>query len=283
MSDEPRDGTGQPAGPTAFFERRRGRVAVRRGVGVQPEGLVEGFRRGRTVTPWTEVYGVERHDSYAVIRLAGRAVRIDDRFGDWRRLADLVEGYSPAVRGDLRGREVAPEQIAEWLGIPVDGVLFCRLKMGRGCGWALLALGLLMLIGCFAGGSSGAVGGLTQVVVIGLAVLFSADQIRADVHGLTCREKGRPQRYAWSEIERVDRSGSNGLVVHTTRGKFTIASAVGNFAALARCLDHVTGARGAGAVLPSEAPMPEGALSRLTGDVEPADRAISIVRPGDDG
>ncbi|MBI2298343.1 MAG: hypothetical protein HYU66_05220 [Armatimonadetes bacterium] len=251
--------------PQLYSNRRW--IKTRQAIRLGEEGLTEVYGGREVTTPWDEVYGVEWHAYHAKIKLAGRALAVDDRYGDWRRLAQQVEELSPAATGEARGMEVDPEQIAEWLGIPVDGSLVCRLGMPRWGAWALLSFIILMFVLMLVFAHGNGFGGFVQVPMIVGALLLSAEKVTADVNGVSVRMKGRPQRFAWSEIVSVTNHGQYWEVV-TDRGKFRVAGSVKNAAKLVNALQHAAASRGVGMVLPDEAPLPEGAISRMTGPTE---------------
>lgn len=245
--------------PLVFENAKRPR-SLRRIV-IATEGLVEQYGSKTLTTPWDEVYGVTWQPDRVLVKLAGRTVSFDARFGDWRRLGQEVESRAYWLQPSARHTEIGPDELAGWLGIAPGGTLNCDLGKRRLWGWAIILLFVLIAVGSAAGGSGGNVGSFVYLLGLGIALLVSADHIRADAQGITLRVKGKPRTYAWAEIQSISGNG-NQWVVTTDDGKFSIASSMRNVQGLVKALQHVAAARSAGAELPDERPVSETALSR---------------------
>ncbi|MCC7495484.1 MAG: PH domain-containing protein, partial [Fimbriimonadaceae bacterium] len=179
----------EDAGPCEIFENRRRPRSLRR-IEVRPEALVLVYRTRTVAVPWDEVYSLQLRQQAVVLDLADRKLVVDSRFGDWRRLAELVEQRSPTVQGLGRGQQVSSEQIANWLGIPRDGLLTVTLNAPRWVLYLGLLLMVLMFVGVAVSGGSGSIGGLVQMPIILIALLLSAERVTADADGISARVRG---------------------------------------------------------------------------------------------
>jgi hypothetical protein len=247
----------------------RGKASARlpKALRLGSEGLTEVLRGGERTTPWRLVQSVVWQHDHAIVNLNGRQLRVGVHFADWQELVHDIEAWAPHAAQPRGDGQVDAESIAEWLGIPVDGELVCRMGLSRGWLWAaaVACLGLLILIGIAAEGNIGA---FVQVPIMVFIMLACAESVRADVHGVSLRVKGKPQRYAWSEIESCVSDGYR-WTCKTARGSFSISTSIRNAKPLIKALQQVVAARNAGFELPDEVPMPEGALSRLSGGSAP--------------
>lgn len=238
------------------------------------QGLTEVYRHRQLVTPWDEIYGVTWKDRSVAIKFAGRTLMLRDNFAGWRRLGGEVEQRAVLLRPESRPAEVTDERIAEWLGIPLDGALRCSFGRRRLWGWAIIAMWLLIAVVplIFNHEMSGNLGSTWMMLWIAAAMLASADHVSADVHGISLRVKGKPQTYAWAEIESVKDDGQS-LTVTTSRGKFSLASSMPGSEKLRLTIRHVAEAKRLGLELPDERPISETAISRSSG-ATPTDEAV---------
>ncbi len=246
---------------------------------VDEPGLTEVYRHRQITTPWDEIYDVTWKDRSVAIKFAGRSLVLRDNFADWRRLGAEVEARAVLLRPESRPAEVTDERIAEWLGIPLDGVLRCSFGRRRLWGWAIIALWLLIAVVpmIFNHDLSSNLGSTWMMLWIGAAMLASADHISADVHGISLRVKGKPQTYAWAELESAKDDGQS-LTVTTARGKFRLASTMPGSERLRLTIRHVTETKRLGLELPDERPISETAISRSSSaapTAEAAERGLS--------
>jgi hypothetical protein len=169
-------------------------------------------------------------------------------------------------------RAATPEMIAGWLGIEPDGVLRCGVTP-----WLWLAfLGSVVFwrlgLRWWEPGLTDA--GFLFVLATGTA-LVGLTRVRADVDGLTVRCFGRRRCYAWSEIT-TSRFHLLGRVVRTTRGAFLLPDHLPGGEKVREAIRRVLAARHEGWRLPTTAPVSDTALSRLTGEATPDERALSV-------
>ncbi len=176
-----------------------------------------------------------------------------------------------------------PEVIEEWLGVPPGGSLVCRVDPRRHP-WVLVGAALYILCQVMEAISIGWLFAISQMSVL-LAVcgpayllLRGAREVQADGRGLSVRFRGRRECYAWSEVTGIA-PGRHGSAITTTRGTVSLSTHALEYDRLVSVVQHVLAARHAGRALPDDQPVPESALSRLTGDEgASAERGLSVSR-----
>ncbi|MBI2298344.1 MAG: PH domain-containing protein [Armatimonadetes bacterium] len=271
-------------GPPPFEEEEYRHVGwaplARQAIRVTAGGLVEVFFDGRElVTPWHEVVPVVPGEDSSEIRLPTRTLWLDDGYGDWRRLAQRIQELAYPALPPQRGSRVPPEQIAAWLGIPPGGALVCRNRISP-----MSILGMLVLVWSFyllldlsRGHPWGAAWMLPIYAYAAVRAFLQAELVVADANGLTVRRRGRRRRYAWSDVESI-MGPESGREVRAAGERFTIGTNLRHAETLAATIRLAVRAQRNGLVLPTAPPIPDGAISRMTGDEEDAtaDRGISI-------
>lgn len=274
-----REHADEPA-PIVYENRRSMRVLKR--LVLDHRGITCDYGRRQVTAAWDEVYGVQLKPDHCLVRLAGRRLKVDRRYGDWREFAEQVGARAVLLQPSATPREVTRERIAEWLGIAPDGMLTCGFRHQKLLGWGLIGCYLLAVIAMSTGGSGGAAGGMVSLLMMGVFILISANNVTADVDGITMRVRGRPRAFAWSEIEQVSDSGQ-GITVTTSRGKFALSNNLPNSQNLRQALRHIAASQQLGLVLPDERPISETALSRSSGTT-PAAEALErgLSRSGDE-
>lgn len=186
--------------------------------------------------------------------------------------------------------QLEPETIEEWLGVEPGGALTCGISRANVSAVLIGALALVLLtvvcltrwpdsaapLGALAVGLVGswAVGALLTLECL----CISARRIRADARGLSVRQRGRHDHFAWSEITAV-RARERGWIISTERGDVMYAGITGDHLTVIDTIRRVLAARDAGLTLPSDGPVPDVALSRMTGDEgAEVDRGLSVTR-----
>ncbi len=269
-----------PAGRGRLYPSTLGRRALY----VGDDGLWRLWRGGAECVPWSEVRGVRWLGHSAEIVLAGDRRLPLLRFVGANALAEAIDqrlaGGESVVdaEGQLRG-----EVIERWLGVPAGGAVQCRLSSWVSIGLPVVLL--MMFMGLFAAagkGGGGVAGQIPQIILMLVFVAGSARAVQADAQGLSIRRRGRREYYAWSEIEGL-KPESYGTVINTTRGPIKLSSMAKNQGLIIGIINRILTARAGGASLPDRAPLPETALSRMTGAEPPVvgDRGLSISASDD--
>lgn len=255
----------------------------RGGLYVDERGLWRLRSAGAELVPWSEVRGVRWLGHFAEVRLAGdqRLPLLRVRGGN--ALAEAIDqrlaGGESVVdaQGQLRG-----EVIERWLGVAPGGAVHCRLSQWVAIG--LPALLLIMIAGFVATIGSGGGGMAAQFptfIMMAAFAIGSARSVRADAEGLSIRRRGRREYYAWSEIEGL-KQDSYGVVIATSRGPVKLSSFAKNQQLVVGIINRILTARAGGAALPDRVPLPETALSRMTGAVSSGDRGLSVAVGADE-
>ena len=252
---------------------------------VTGEGLWQVTRWRAHLTPWSEIVAVRQQGPLPELLLTSGRRRPLWMVVGGKRLAELIDqrlaGGEPLVdeQGQLRAAA-----IERWLGVEPGGSLQCRLSVWRGSVLGIVAIVLLaMMLAGYTPGIGILAGQLPALVLALWAVATSVSSVQADAQGLSVRRRGRREYYAWSEIVSTDTRGHSHLI-HTARGMIRLAASARGAGLVMGVIERILDARAAGAALPDRAPLPDTALTRLTG-TEPAsdDRALSISeRPEDD-
>ncbi len=282
----------------------------RRGIKLDETGVTELYwLRDPVRHPWDSIRDVRISDRDAVIVTGDGELRVSGlRQPAWLRLARRVESLLTGETTEARaaGDEVAPAQIASWLGIPVDGELRCQARIETARTLLLFAawlgvtllltafylpfvlsiigaeggmkLGLILFIGAHASIFFGVFsGGLLMKLVERLRGVV-AGGVRADVTGVWLGGAAGWQHHAWDEVQQIAMDG--GVWRVTCRAdSFTIAPGVPGAAALVNGLQRVLRARSEGLRLPSGGPVPLTAISRVEDPAErmSAERGLSLT------
>ncbi|MBI5833577.1 MAG: hypothetical protein HZB16_14855, partial [Armatimonadetes bacterium] len=225
------------------------------GLAVGDEGLWLVRRWGSRRIGWDQVQGVRWYRQAAGLALAGgRGVSLLDYLGA-QDLAVLVDARLGGPRPTtVDGKLVSAQAIERWLGVPPGGAVVCRPK----------ASALALVAGVFVLTALAVVTGLQGK---GWGML---------AQGLTVGRRGRRRRVPWSDVEaRLPGVGSQ--VIDTAQGPIRLPFWLTHRDALAGIVDRLIEARSGGLKLPGAAPIPDAALSRLTGvERSTDDRALSI-------
>ncbi|MBI5833575.1 MAG: hypothetical protein HZB16_14845 [Armatimonadetes bacterium] len=263
-----------PPGAGRFYPSSLGR----RGIYVNDDGLWD-IKRGRAeLAPWSTVKGVRWLGHAAEIVLSGGRRITLARIMGGNRLAEAIDQRLAAGESvvDTDG-QLRSDVIERWLGVPPGGAIQCRLSQWVALGLPILLL--IMLMGLLAGfrhGGGGVAGQIPQFIIMLAFAVGSARSVQADAQGLSIRRKGKREYYAWSEIESI-KPGSYGNIINTTRGPVKLSSMAKNQGLIIGIITRILSARAGGAALPDRAPLPETALSRMTGhESVPQDRGLSL-------
>lgn len=255
---------------------------------VTPRGLLVNYAGRRVeVIPWDAICAVERGSQRAVVRSSRGNVDLGPNLANWALAADLVEqALEPAADGAgplLKPwcHTVSPEldraQICAWLGIAEDGVLVCGPRPWARWLAVLVMLGLLLAPWPARSNLLFMLAFQLGLPLAGI-LLLSARVVRADGDGLLVRLRGRGRLVPWAEVDWAVGT-LHTVVIGTRQGRFCLAATHANARRLALAAAQIVAARKAGVIVPSGEPLPEGALSRLTGDAPAeAPRGISLTR-----
>jgi hypothetical protein len=180
------------------------------------------------------------------------------------------------LRGErevVGGTEVSPEQVAEWLGIEVDGHRVCGLtRASRAARYLLSALALVLLFGPMRGTSNFLPFALLVPVMFWLG--WRNDRCTlVTAHGLLL---GDGRFVPWEAVNGVPEHG----VVATDYG--TVLLVGPSVSRVAGAIQRIINAREAGAVLPRMTEIPDHAISRAESAEVSAERGISAAE-GDGG
>ncbi len=199
-------------------------------------------------------------------------------------LAHAVEEHLAAgvPAGDDMG-QVTPEAIERWLGVAPGGALECRLSRSTiamvGLSALLAALLFVALLWAGRPAFAGATGPVFMLLSSAAMLLGSARAVRADAQGLSVLRRGRRERFAWSEVTGVEPMPRL-WILRTARGNVTISIFARGHDRIIGIIRRLLAAREDGLALPQEQPVPEAALSRLTGDEgATAARGLSLSQP----
>lgn len=282
----------------------------RRGIRIDERGVTELFwLQEPKLHPWDGIREVRISDRDAVIVSDRGEVRVSGlRQPAWLRLARRVKAALTGESGEVRatGDDLPAEQIAEWLGIPVDGELRCQAKAeafktmalaGAWLGVTLLLtafylpfilgiiqaeggmkLGMLLFVGAHASIFFGVFsGGLIKKLVERVRGVASGG-IRADVTGLWLGGVAGWQHQSWDEVQQIVMDGGTWRVA-CREDSFTIDPGLPHAARLVNGIQRVLRARAEGLRLPSSGPVPATAISVVDDASErlTAERGISLT------
>ena len=183
-------------------------------------------------------------------------------------------------------RELPPETIAAWLGIPVDGTFQAHNNGQRYVAYVTLgvvaAAALSESIDQIAAAGEHMLAALVSPALIIGALVFAVcylPRLYADVAGIVFERRHRSKQFAWADLRAAHlhvRGRLQFMTAETTRGEFRFRSNSGSQWQLARVIQQVLDARAQGFEPPNEPPLPSGALSAPSLDSSPdAERGLS--------
>jgi hypothetical protein len=260
---------------------------------------LRGWFGSRRQVPWAGVRDLEHHGQSATLTADGERILLDEDTFLWRYVFQAIERHlGSAAEPSERSGEMAAEEVAQCLGIAVDGFLEYRPSFG----WVLpvvaaLFAALPVALAFSIGKPLLALPWLALpffCVLLGVLIRRGC-QVRADVSGLVLGCGKRCRRVPWSAVRRIDEAAvplyerrfrlprkspkpDRSVVVSIEAGLFTILLDNAGGEQLAAGIRALVAARDAGHALPSQAPLSDAALSqaRMTGDAD-AQRGISQV------
>ena len=282
----------------------------RRGIRLDERGVTELYwLRDPVKHPWDSIRDVRIGDREASIVTDDGDVRISGaRQPAWLRLARRVEtlltgATEPAPTGTS---DLAPVELAEWLGIDVNGELRCRpavnnlgtvllflawlsvtlllsafylpFILGIISSGGRLQLGMIVFIGAHASIFFGVFSGGLLMKLVERIRGVAAGGIRADVTGIWLGGAAGWHHHAWDELQRI--TMTNGIWRVTTReDEFSIDPKLPNAAKLVNAIQRALKARDIGLRLPSGGPIPMTAISRVDDASEQmgAERGLSLT------
>jgi hypothetical protein len=234
----------------------------RRGPGVElrQDGLtIVDWRRNRRHVPWASVVYLRDHGDWAMLGTDKEPLVLNRATAGFRELVDEIARHVPpraALAEDTRELDAA--EVAQALGITEDGALECRPHHSS------------------PGGGR------------------RAQEVRADVQGLSARFGREWLRVPWSAVRDIWRSGAmadlygapsfDHVTIETDGGLIRFLPTSSGAAAMESGIRALLAARDAGRALPSAAPLSAAALSqaRLTGESD-AERGLSQVAEDEAG
>lgn len=268
--------------------RRRGLFAPSRrrpgqGLWLDRDGLAQVRAKRVTRNGWSRLGEPVWGATGARLSVAGRPMKLT-AYLRADRLAHAIDkrraGDEPLV--DATG-QLRAEAIERWLGVKPGGALRCRLSpwMLWGCGAATLAVAAF-LIWCIA--TDQRVRNVGQVlgmmIAIFLSMLGSARAVEADARGLSVRRGRKREYHAWSDIASLGETRHD-WVIATTAGEVALSRVARGADRVIGIVKRILAMRDRGAALPSQAPMPEVALS-LARDRGERDAARGLSVSADD-
>lgn len=247
------------------------------GLWLDEAGLVVVWPDEQRRRAWTELHPPRWSSAGPVI--GGIELR---RYLDGEALAHRLDARLGTSAPAAAGEELLPATIERWLGVPPGGALHCRLASRRR--WvhvgALAALLTISLAAALSDHDFTAFLMIPLLVPILLALVRSAMTVVADGQGLSVRAGRRSRYYAWSEVEGL-RQGAFDWVIHTRRGNLHLALAARGHDKVVGIVKHLLAVRATGAQLPTAAPTPEQALSRMPAPESLAARGLSVTEEGE--
>jgi hypothetical protein len=272
----------------------------RHGIELEEDGLTfVGLTGRRRHVPWAEIEGFHDQGLCATFTVAGRRIVLDERIVGWRRLVREMERHlHPDAESASAASEVAAEEVARCLGIPVDGALHCRPPYN----FYVLLIWLAAAMCLVAPAMSYWAATLALLAVLGIGHAAAGREQRsravtADVSGLVARRGRKRWWVPWSVVRHVDRRAApqsrfylssteyeadREVRVTTDEGVFGFLLSDSGGRALAGGMAALLAARDAGHALPSRGPLSDAAIShvRLTAEGD-AERGLSRVREGE--
>jgi hypothetical protein len=246
---------------------------------VRPEGLCfpDGAKRWRLV-PWDEIDAIRQHSATTLQVRAGHRLHcfiLPNRAA----CADLVADLNGRRWASRRVGQASPEQVAKWLEEPPGEGLQCDSAPGL---WPLVIGGFAGYVLLVALNQHLFLANLLFWCGLGSAYgLFCASKVAADADGLVVVRRGHRTRYPWADIIAV-RWRWQRWIVTTTTGTFAIHDFATNARRLVSAIEKALAAREAGLALPTDLPVSDTALSRMTGEAEVSERGLSVAE-GSDG
>ena len=259
---------------------------ARRGLAIGPDGLWSVWRHGARHAAWSEVQSVAWEGQSSHIAIAGgRGVGLREYLAA-AELATLVDQrLGGAHLQPARDTTISAEVIERWLGVEPGGAVSARGLTWSQAGQVLLAA--IMLVTLWFAVSTGRAAGLwyalfllPQALGILALSLSVAGSVRADAQGLTVRRWRRRRLVPWSAVMGVRYTGFS-VSIDTQAGEVLLGSSAAA-KAIAGAAERVLEARSLGIAAPSTGPLPDTALSRLTGSEPTEDRALSLAERNED-
>jgi hypothetical protein len=232
--------------------------------------------------PWSQIAWAERTSTGL------RTVISDGGEVQLRIVGRRRESFLNAVRAltdhGATPEDLAPAVVEAWLGVEPGGAL--TIHRGFGCQhWLLIAT--LVFASCIG------VNDPTRHIWLrpfGFAIILAfyvghlavrdTVHLSADGQGLVAGRGRRRLRCAWSEVRGIQWLAT-GWRIETDRGPIQLGRSP-QVRGLVDIVKRVLAVRAAGRGLPSEPPLAETALSRMTGEAD-ADRGLSVVEGDGDG
>lgn len=251
---------------------------------VDADGLVIRYAvRAPRRLAWADLTAVVQQPGRVLVETAGRSVTITHPDIGAELLARWPD--TAAGRRSHAARPLPPEQLAEQLGLAPGELFACdRPRFVRFAnhwltnlaGFALLAAALLRV------SVHAAIGAL---FLGGLDSLFprrtgACTRVVAEANGLTISHRGRPRYLGWGELRGVHAEPQPGFKlwhIEHVHGQFEVTSLHTQGERLAEMCRRAIALREEGWQLPATEEIPEGALSRATGDDSDAERGISLA------
>ncbi len=259
------------------------RGTLRSGVAVDDDGLTEHYPLGwRRRLPWSQVTELGQSPDSATLLAGTRRLTLDAGLCDWRALAERCrEQLEPGAGPAPEAASVAPDEVAEWLGLS-PGEEFVSRVPARAA-----VVGSLWLVALVVGLAWPAVHGGHPYwgPLLTIAILSwrpgrwrrSVREARADAQGLRFRVPSGWRDVGWDDLLEV-RDNSEPRVVQTRRGEFWLTSDLPGRDRLLAAMRRAIEAREHGAALPRlAASAPDAALSRVTDTPPDAERGLSEV------
>jgi hypothetical protein len=257
-------------------------LCQRRGIVLHDDGLTLVGWFGRRHVPWELIGDIQDKGDVVTFKAAAKRVTLAEDTDGWDRLfSEIQRRVAPEPSPAGKAVQVAAGEVAQCLGIPVDGALECRPGYG----------GQALYNGCVAAyflAAAAFIWGGWRIPVASLSVaaiwrLLERERrsrvIRADVNGLVVGNRRASLRVPWSAVRSIDRT-ANKLRATTDAGRIVFDAKDSGSAQLEAGIRRLLAARDAGRALPSAEPVSAAAISqaRLTGEAPEA--ALSRAQTG---